>query len=195
MALREAGYERIVPILDDLDELEAYSSRCTAPLLLGVRERHFADVVNPAHPGGERFGLTQDEIATVARRPRARRTGLVVYHAMVGSQIEDLGRMDGAAGALGGVLPAAPAGTLAAGVQLWRRHAHLGLRARLCVRLPGLRERLMTAVARVCAEHSVPQPDLIGEFGRYTVASHNLYLLDGWLGKGQPGRRAASRGT
>jgi arginine decarboxylase len=38
--------------------------------------------------------------------------------------------------------------------------------------------RLMIELAATCAEFTVPQPDLIGEFGRYTVASHNLYLLE-----------------
>ena len=41
------------------------STRCHAPLLLGVRERHPADTVDPSHRGGERFGLTQ------ARSPRS----------------------------------------------------------------------------------------------------------------------------
>jgi arginine decarboxylase len=36
----------------------------------------------------------------------------------------------------------------------------------------------MDELAAACAEFNVPQPDLIGEFGRYTVASHNLYLLE-----------------
>ena len=40
VALREAGYTRVVPILDDLRELVALIERCQAPLLLGVRERH-----------------------------------------------------------------------------------------------------------------------------------------------------------
>ena len=42
----------------------------------------------------------------------------------------------------------------------------------------GFLRRLMEQLAATCAAFDVPQPDLIGEFGRYTVASHNLYLLE-----------------
>ena len=51
--------------------------------------------------------------------------------------------------------------------------------------------RLMAELAATCAEFDVPQPDLIGEFGRYTVASHNLYLLE--IGAVKPGQ--ATPGT
>jgi arginine decarboxylase len=45
----------------------------------------------------------------------------------------------------------------------------------------------MTELAATCAAFDVPQPDLIGEFGRYTVAAHNLYLLEvGAVKAGQP---------
>jgi len=30
----------------------------------------------------------------------------------------------------------------------------------------------------LCAEYRVPMPDLVGEFGRYTVANHSLFLFD-----------------
>jgi arginine decarboxylase len=188
VTMREAGYTRIVPILDDLDELEALIVRCRRPLMLGVRERHPADTVNPAHPGGERFGLTQDEIARAAERLKGTPHRLVVYHAMVGSQLED---MDGWM------------------VRLERSAANY---ARLRQRVPSLRafnfgggmptsayaldftfgyqvflRRLMETIAATCASYDVPPPDLIGEFGRYTVASHNLYLLEvGAVKGGQP---------
>jgi arginine decarboxylase len=42
----------------------------------------------------------------------------------------------------------------------------------------GFLRRLMAAMAETCARFDVPQPDLIGEFGRYTVASHTVYLLE-----------------
>jgi arginine decarboxylase len=179
VALRQAGYERIVPIVDSLEELEALLERCQAPLLLGVRERHAADVADQKHRGGERFGLTQAEIAQMADRIAGTPHRLVVYHAMVGSQLEDL---DGWMARLarsaanycqlrqrvptlqsfnfGGGMP-----TSAYALDFTFDHAGF-----LC--------RLMEQIAAACATFDVPQPDLIGEFGRYTVASHSVYLLE-----------------
>jgi arginine decarboxylase len=179
VALRESGYERIVPILDDLNELELLLERCKAPLLLGVRERHFADVVNPAHPGGERFGLTQEEISEVARRLSGTPHRLVVYHAMVGSQIEDLdgwmARLERSAAAYGRLrqnVPTLRAFNFGGGMPTSAYALDFAFDYAAFLR------RLMETMAAVCAAHDVPQPDLIGEFGRYTAASHNVYILE-----------------
>ena len=179
VALREAGYARVVPILDDLRELDALLDRCAAPLLLGVRERHTPETVNPAHPGGERFGLTQDEIVRAAERLAGTPHRLLVYHAMVGSQLEDvdgwMARLERSAASycrmrrrvptlrafnFGGGMP-----TSAYALDFAFDYA-------------GFLGRLMATVSAICAAHDVPQPDLIGEFGRYTVASHSVFLLE-----------------
>ncbi len=179
VALREAGYARIVPILDDLNELDALLAGCSAPLLLGVRERHFADVVDPAHPGGERFGLTQAEIAEVARRLAGTPHQLVLYHAMVGSQIEDIdgwmGRLARSAAAYARLrrqVPTLRAFNFGGGMPTSAYALDFAFDYASFLR------RLMATMAEVCAAHGVPQPDLVGEFGRYTVASHNVFLLE-----------------
>lgn len=179
VALREAGYQQIVPILDDLDELDRLLERCQAPLLLGVRERHFADVVNPAHPGGERFGLTQAEIAEAAERLAGTPHQLVVYHAMVGSQIEDMdgwmARLERSAAAYASLrqrVPTLRAFNFGGGMPTSAYTLDFAFDYATFLR------RLMATVAAVCAAHAVPQPDLIGEFGRYTVASHTLYIME-----------------
>jgi arginine decarboxylase len=41
----------------------------------------------------------------------------------------------------------------------------------------GFLHGLMRAFAAACMLHRVPQPTLVGEFGRYTVASHTLSLM------------------
>lgn len=179
VSLRQAGYERVVPILDDLDELDAYLERCSAPLLLGVRERHFSDVVNPAHPGGERFGLTQEEIAIAARRLAGTPHRLVVYHAMVGSQLEDMdgwmARLERSATAYSRLRQQVP--TLRA-FNFGGGMPTSAYALDFAFDYQGFLTRLMETMAAVCAEHGVPQPDIIGEFGRYTVANHSLYLLE-----------------
>ncbi|HEU5089772.1 MAG TPA: arginine decarboxylase, partial [Roseiflexaceae bacterium] len=87
--LREAGFANIVPILDDIHELEALS-QCREPLLLGVRERKDAgDIAEGATYGYDRFGLLPDEMQQVAERLRGTPHRLILYHAMVGSQLED----------------------------------------------------------------------------------------------------------
>jgi arginine decarboxylase len=188
VALREAGYTRVVPILDDLDELDALLDRCSKPLLLGVRERHPADTVNPAHPGGERFGLTPAEVDLVVERLAGTPHRLVVYHAMVGSQIEDL---DGWTARL--------ARSAAAYCRLRRRAPTLrafnfgggmptsAYALDFTFDYAGFLERLMGELAATCAAFDVPEPDVIAECGRYTVASHNVYLLEiGAVKAGQP---------
>jgi arginine decarboxylase len=179
IALRQAGYANIVPILDDLEELNAYLARCDAPLLLGVRERHVLRDVDAAHSGGERFGLTPEEIAQVVERLADTPHQLVVYHAMVGSQLEDIDDW-----------MAHLARSAEAYCRL-RRHVST-LRAfnfgggmptsaytlDFDFDYPRFLERLMQEMSVSCAAYDVPQPDLIGEFGRYTVASHNVFLFE-----------------
>src|SRR4029450_2818658 len=42
----------------------------------------------------------------------------------------------------------------------------------------GFLQRLMEQLAAICAAHGGPQPDVIGEFGRSTVAAHSLFLME-----------------
>ncbi|CAA9276360.1 MAG: Biosynthetic arginine decarboxylase [uncultured Chloroflexia bacterium] len=179
--LRLLGHERLVAVLDDLDELETLSA-CPAPLQLGVRARQFAK-----SSGGDRFGLLPDEIDEVVDALRGTRHQLVLYHAMVGSQIEDEEAW---------ILKLTDA--VEAYCALWRE-------------MPSLRffnfggglptsaysldfdfdyerffERLFTTIQDVCARHGVPTPEVVGEFGRYTVASHSLFLFE--VGKTKCGR-------
>jgi arginine decarboxylase len=179
ICLREAGYERVVPVLDDLRELDAYLARCSAPLLFGVRERHASETVNPVHPGGERFGLTADEIRAVAERLAGTPHRLVVYHAMVGSQMEDLdawmARLERSAAAYCQLSALAPS------LRLFNFGGGMPTSAYaldFAFDYQGFLERLMETLAASCAAHGAPQPDVVGEFGRYTVASHNVFLME-----------------
>ena len=190
VALREAGYAQVVPILDDLRELDALLARCSAPLLLGVRERHAAETLNPTHPGGERFGLTPDEIARAVERLEGTPHRLVVYHAMVGSQIEDvdgwLARLERSAQnycRLRQRVPTLTTFNFGGGMPTSAYALDFAFD------FAGFLERLMAALAAICAAFDVPQPDLIGEFGRYTVAAHNVFLLE--VGAVKEGQGAA----
>jgi arginine decarboxylase len=60
----------------------------------------------------------------------------------------------------------------------------------------GFLGRLMERLATVCAAYDVPQPDIIGEFGRYTVASHSLFLMQvGAVKQGQPSTSSGQGGA
>jgi arginine decarboxylase len=175
--MRLDGCDTVLPVLDDLDELQVLLD-CPAPLLLGVRERA-AGNRDGTHPGNDRFGLTADEIAQAADQIASSAHQLVLYHAMVGSQIEDAAHF---------------LQTLRPSVEAY---------CRLRQRVPTLRyfnfgggmptsayrvdfgfdygaflRELLALIKDVCASHGVPTPDLVGEFGRYTVASHSLYLFE-----------------
>jgi arginine decarboxylase len=197
VALREAGYARVVPILDDLRELEALIERCHAPLLLGVRERHALEMVDAAHSGGERFGLTPAEIEQAAARLEGTPHRLVVYHAMVGSQIEDvdgwmarLARSAEAYCRLRRRVPTLQAFNFGGGMPTSAYALDFSFD------YEGFLGRLMEQLAAVCASYDVPQPDIIGEFGRYTVASHSLFLMQvGAVKEGQPSTSSGHGGT
>jgi arginine decarboxylase len=183
--LRMSGCETVTPILDDLDELDALLS-VPLPIQFGVRERS-AGNRDGRHPGNDRFGLTPDEISLAAERIAQSHHQLTVYHAMIGSQIEDEQHF---------------LETLRDSVvnycQLRRRIATLryfnfgggiptsGYRLDFQFDYVGFLTRLMATIKTTCAAYDVPEPDLIGEFGRYTVANHSLYLLE--VGAVKPGQ-------
>ncbi|MCE2849665.1 MAG: arginine decarboxylase [Roseiflexaceae bacterium] len=190
IALREAGYERIIPIIDDLAELDYLIRHCTQPLMLGVRARFDIGDVDADHPGGERFGLTPNEIQHAIQMLQHTPHQLVLYHAMVGSQMED--------------------------AQAWqvRLGASVDAYAALAAQLPDLRffnfgggmptdayaidfvfdyqgflQGVMRTMQHACARVGVAVPHLVGEFGRYTVASHSVYLME--VGAVKAGRGGA----
>ena len=177
--LREAGYENVVPILDDLQELDALLARCSKPLLLGVRERHAVRHLNAAHPGGERFGLTPEEIEQVIERLHGTPHQLVVYHAMVGSQLEEvetwMARLVNSVKTFAQFrqrVPSLRAFNFGGGMPT------SAYRLDFEFDYAGFLDRLMSEIAATCTAMDLPHPDLIGEFGRYTVASHSVYLFE-----------------
>lgn len=192
VALRQAGFAKIVPILDDMHELDAYLAACTQPLLLGVRERHAAETVDAAHAGGERFGLTQSEIALVAAKLHGTPHKLIVYHAMVGSQIENLdGWMARLARSAQNYCRARKAAPTLRAFNFGGGMPTSAYALDFAFDYTQFMARLMRTLAAITAEHDLAQPDIIGEFGRYTVASHNVFLLEvGSVKVGQADRDA-----
>jgi arginine decarboxylase len=179
IALRTAGFANVVPVIDDLRELEMLIARSPLPLQIGVRERHAAADVDPAHPGAERFGLLPEEIEAAVVRLAGTPHRLVLYHAMVGSQMEDAAawsaRLDRSIDEYSRLRQIAPSlRMLNFGGGMPTSAYTIGF----AFDYAGFLAALMTAVADRCAAAGVPAPDIVGEFGRYTVASHSVFLLE-----------------
>lgn len=185
--LRLAGCERVIPVLDDLDELDALLDT-PAPLMFGVRERA-AGNRDGRHPGNDRFGLTSAEIEQAATNIANSDHTLVLYHAMIGSQVEDEAHFLATLRQsvlnycrLRQQVPTLRYFNFGGGVPT------AGYTLGFSFDYAGFLAKLMATIRAVCAEHAVPAPDLIGEFGRYTVATHSVYLLEvGAVKAGQPG--------
>jgi arginine decarboxylase len=181
LKLRLAGNANVVPVLDDLDEWADYRA-CSVAMRVGVRAREYAKCA-----GGDRFGLLPDEIDQVVATLSGTPHQLVLYHAMVGSQLENedawLSKLSAAVTAYCELRQRVP--TLHMfnfGGGMPTSAYDLGFK----FDYDAFMTRLFTTIADICAAYDVPVPDVIGEFGRYTVASHSMYLLE--VGKVKRGR-------
>ncbi|NNJ11868.1 arginine decarboxylase [Chloroflexales bacterium ZM16-3] len=185
--LRTDGCESVVPVLDDLDELRALLT-CPAPLQIGVRERA-AGNRDGRHPGQDRFGLSATEIEDAAAMIANSRHRLVLYHAMIGSQVEDEAHfLDTLRESVAGYcrmrrrVPSLRYLNFGGGVPT------SGYSLGFQFDYAGFLTKLMMVIRDTCAAYDVPMPDLIGEFGRYTVATHSVFLVEvGAVKAGQPG--------
>jgi arginine decarboxylase len=189
LELRQAGFANIVSVLDDPLEFEALAE-CPEPLLLGVRERKDpGDLAAGATYGYDRFGMLPDELEALARRIAATRHRLVLYHSMVGSQLDD-----------GALFVREIAESLEGYARLRPYAPHLAsfdfgggvptnaYSLSFSFDYAGFAADLQRMVMEACQRHGMPQPQLVGEFGRYTVADHGAHIFRlGRLKRGHPG--------
>jgi arginine decarboxylase len=189
LELRRAGFARIVPILDDLEEFEALAG-CPEPLLLGVRERKDAgDLAAGITYGYDRFGLLPEEMEALAARVAGTPHRIVAYHAMVGSQLEDsahfiyelLESLQGYA-RLHALAPTLDHFNFGGGMPTGAYNLDFSFDYHALV------ETLQRQIGEWCSARGVPHPTLIGEFGRYTVADHGVHIFRvGRVKHGHPG--------
>ena len=169
-------HPRVIPILEDASELESFADG-GVEFELGVRIKRPPEATG-AGDRDSRFGVEAGNVERLAAEidvaPGAR---FVLLHAMFGSASdtpEDF------------VTAVEPALDLYA--RLGRRHRHLRL-FDFGGGVPGrttldesfdydrfARRLLETAIER-CAAHGTRPPELIGEFGRYTVSEHAAHLF------------------
>jgi len=190
LQLRLAGFANIVPILDDPAEFEALAA-CPAPLLLGVRERKDpGDLAEGTNYGYDRFGMLPDELERLAARVAQTPHRIILYHAMVGSQLEDrdffirevIESLDGYA-RLRAHAPALGYFNFGGGMPTGAYHLDFAFD------YTRFAEQLQRAISDGCAARALPHPHLVGEFGRYSVADHGLHIFRvGRTKPGHPGR-------
>ncbi|HEX9369773.1 MAG TPA: arginine decarboxylase [Roseiflexaceae bacterium] len=188
--LRQAGCANVVPILDDPQEFEALASY-PRPLLLGVRERKDpGDLAEGTTYGYDRFGMLPDELAALAARVAATPHRIVLYHAMVGSQLADrafwtreaIESLDGYA-RLRALAPALDHFDFGGGMPTGAYSLDFRFD------YAEFAEQLQRAVGGWCDARGLPHPQLVGEFGRYSVADHGLHIFRvGRVKRGHPTR-------
>jgi arginine decarboxylase len=186
LELRRAGFANVVPILDDPEEFEALAT-CPDPLLLGVRERKDpGDLAEGATYGYDRFGMLPEELAALAARVAQTPHQIILYHAMVGSQLEDHAfwaseiheSLDGYA-RLRGFAPSLAYFNFGGGMPTGAYSLDFAFD------YLGVAEELQRVIGAGCDALGVPHPHLVGEFGRYSVADHGLHIFR--VGKVKPG--------
>jgi arginine decarboxylase len=179
--LRLLGNDRVVDVLDDVEEWETLSAS-PLPMRFGVRARQFAKCA-----GGDRFGLLPEEIDEIAAAMRGTRHELVLYHAMVGSQIEDeaawIAKLTEAVEAYCALRREVPTLSL---FSFGGGMPTAAYALDFSFDYERFFERLFGTIRELCARWDVPVPEVVGEFGRYTVASHSLFILE--VGQTKRGR-------
>ncbi len=176
--LKQEGV-RIIPIIEDLQELYPLIES-GLPFEVGLRQKSYGAHHSLAEMDAydSRFGMKVDDLLKaadiIAQSPNLK---FSVYHAMVGSQIADEGEF---------VQRLEPPIEIYA--RLRKAHPSLktfnlggGVPAAMSLTLDFDYEKfacmLLSTLKTVCAHHQVPEPDVMGEFGRYTVTDHGAHLF------------------
>lgn len=188
--LRRAGCTTIVPILDDPAEFAALAAS-PEPLLLGVRERKDpGDLAEGITYGYDRFGMLPAEMIALAEQVATTPHRIILYHAMVGSQLENRAffireLLESLAGyaQLRAHLPTLDYFNFGGGMPTGAYSLDFTFD------YAGFITELQQAIADWCAPQGLPHPHLVGEFGRYTVADHGLHVFRvGRVKPGHPGK-------
>lgn len=178
-ALRREGYVNVLPVLDSPAEVDAFAT-LELPLMVGLRQRIEAGVTTRAALDRveSRFGMGFDELAAQADRLAGLpHLAFRLYHAMLGSQLDREEEW------LASLLFA-----VEYYCTLRERHPSLeyfdfggGMPVAYSLDFSfdyaGFARRLLAGVKGVCARRGVPEPTIVGEFGRYTTAEHGAHLF------------------
>ena len=178
-ALRREGFANIMPVFDGPEEIDAFAE-FELPLLVGLRQRIDLGVTTREQLDSveSRFGMGFAELSEQANRiATLPELSLKLYHAMLGSQLDDEERFIESLlfavdcyCTLKEAHPSLEYFDFGGGVPVpysldfdfdYARFARL----------------LLAGVRDVCARRGVAEPTIIGEFGRYTTAEHGAHLF------------------
>ena len=179
LQLRGEGLRGIMPVLENIGELDAFRD-APAPTLIGIRQRIGAGVasLDDLERVDSRFGMSYADVLTTAEAVSARENlDLAMYHTMFGSQLEDeskfIASMRFAAECFARLKQRFPS----------LRYLNFGGGMPVAYRIgfrfdyEGFVERMLATVKEVCAGFGVEEPSIVGEFGRYTAADHGLHIF------------------
>lgn len=172
-------HEPTIPVVEDIGELPGLVAS-GLPFDVGLRQKSYGPHrdVTEMDEANSRFGMRTEDILRaaemIAQAPNLR---LVLYHAMVGSQMLDIDQF------LTYLRPA-----MEVYVRLRKDHPSLkifdyggGIPVPMTLNFkfdyPGMARSLLRALQDICGQFDVPVPDVMGEMGRYTVSEHGAHLF------------------
>lgn len=173
------NHDNLIPVIEDMSEIP--------PLLhsghkfdVGLRLKSYGpnETSDEMAKANSRFGIDIDTIWKAADYvASAPNLNLVMFHAMVGSQILDREAF------VDWLRPA-----IEIYARLRQRHPHLrifnfggGMPVAMTLDFDfdyhAFARLLLTTLQEACRRYDVPVPDVMGEFGRYTTAEHGAHLF------------------
>ncbi|MBK8985021.1 MAG: arginine decarboxylase [Chloroflexi bacterium] len=172
-------HAQVIPVIEDLNEIAPFlNSRHHFDV--GLRQKSYGPntSLNEMDAANSRFGLDSKQMWIAADYiAAAPNLSLVMFHNMVGSQLTD---------------KAAFVDYLRPGIELYaqlrQRHPSLhifnfggGMPVAMTLGFDfdyaAFARQLLTALKETCARYNVPEPDVMGEFGRYTTSEHGAHLF------------------
>jgi len=177
--LREE-HEKVLPVIEDLTEIGSFE-RSEHTFEVGLRQKSYGDnatTLEEMDNCNSRFGLNSDGLWQAAESiAAAPNLTLTLYHAMVGSQITDddvfMNRIAPGIefyGRLRQQYPTLHIFDFGGGMPV-PMTLNFDFDYRAFVR------RLLSKIQAVCAKYDIPEPDVMGEFGRYTVTEHGAHFF------------------
>jgi arginine decarboxylase len=172
-------HDPVIPILEDITELQSLIDSERA-FDVGLRQKsygHHRDLAE-MESANSRFGMNVEDLFAAADRiHHCPNLTLKLYHAMVGSQIVDINNF------IDRLRPA-----IEIFAQLRQKYPEIsvfdfGGGVPIAMTLDfqcdylEFAKKLLSVIKTTCESHQVEVPDVIGEFGRYTVTEHGAHIF------------------